>query len=255
MNVMLIGAQGSGKGTQAQLLEEKLNLRACASGELLRDAIARETELGKVAKPYYDKGELVPDELVAGLILERLKELGDAAGIVLDGFPRTIAQARILDKLLHETGQRLDVVIYLDVPREVLLDRLSGRYLCRANNHVWNIKTHPTKVPGICDYDGSELYQRVDDTGEKIARRLDIFFNETIQLIDYYQSQHKLIHVDGEKSVEDVNRQILQVLHQIDQPTNNRWRRMWRQISGAMGSTGRQQRDEDTQSYGNRVPE
>jgi adenylate kinase len=255
MNVMLIGAQGSGKGTQAQLLEEKLNLRACASGELLRDAIARETDLGKVAKPYYDKGELVPDELVAGLILERLKELGDAAGIVLDGFPRTIAQARILDKLLHETGQRLDVVIYLDVPREVLLDRLSGRYLCRANNHVWNIKTHPTKVPGICDYDGSELYQRVDDTGEKIARRLDIFFNETIQLIDYYQSQHKLIRVDGEKSVEDVNRQILQDLHQIDQPTNNRWRRMWRQISGAMGSTGRQQRDEDTQSYGNRVPE
>jgi adenylate kinase len=255
MNVMLIGAQGSGKGTQAQLLEEKLNLRACASGELLRDAIARETELGKVAKPYYDRGELVPDELVAGLILERLKGLGDAAGIVLDGFPRTIAQARILDKLLAETGQRLHAAVYLEVPREVLLDRLSGRYLCRANNHVWNIKTHPTKVPGICDYDGSELYQRADDTGESIARRLDIFFSETIHLVDYYQAQHKLICVDGNKSVEDVNRQIMQCLHQTHLSADSRWRRMWRQISGAISSTGRQQRDEDTQSYGNRVPE
>jgi adenylate kinase len=255
MNVMLIGAQGSGKGTQAQLLEEKLNLRACASGELLRDAIARETELGKVAKPYYERGELVPDELVAGLILERLKELGDTAGIVLDGFPRTIVQARILDELLDETGQRLDMVIYLDVSREVLLDRLSGRYLCRAHNHVWNIKTHPTKVPGICDYDGSELYQRDDDTGERIARRLDIFFSETIQLVDYYQAQHKLIRVDGEKSVEDVNGQIMQSLQQIHQSADNPWRRMWRQISGAISSTGRQQRDEDAQSYGDRVPE
>jgi len=124
MNVILIGAQGSGKGTQAQLLEEQLKLKSCASGELLRDAIARGTPLGREAKPYYDKGELVPDELVARLILERLKELVDVEGIILDGFPRTIAQAQILDRLLAQVGQRIDVVFYLEVPRDLLLHRL-----------------------------------------------------------------------------------------------------------------------------------
>ena len=234
MNVMLIGAQGSGKGTQAQLLEEDLNLKSCASGELLRDAIARETDLGKEAKPYYDRGDLVPDELVAGLILERLRELGDTFGIILDGFPRTITQAQLLDDMLSQTGQRIDAVIYLHVPREVLLDRLSGRYLCRANNHVWNIKTHPTKIPGICDYDGSELYQRADDTGEKIERRLDIFFSETIQLVDYYRAQKKLIQLDGNRSVEEVHLRIMESLRVV-RPDDNRWRRLWRQISGTAG--------------------
>ena len=234
MNVLLIGAQGSGKGTQAQLLEEDLNLKVCASGELLRDAIARETELGKAAKPYYDRGDLVPDELVVGLILERLRELGDAVGIILDGFPRTIAQAQLLDSMLAQMGQRIDAVIYLHVPREVLLDRLSGRYLCRANNHVWNIKSHPTKIPGICDFDGSELYQRADDTGEKIQRRLDIFFSETIQLVDYYRAQKKLIQIDGNKGVEEVHRRIMESVRLV-QPDSNRLRRLWRQISGTAG--------------------
>jgi adenylate kinase len=233
MNILLIGAQGSGKGTQAQLLEEILNLKACASGELLRDAIARETDLGNEAKPYYDRGDLVPDNLVAGLILERLRELGDAYGIILDGFPRTIPQARILDDMLARMGQRIDTVIYLHVPRDVLLDRLSGRYLCRANNHVWNIKSHPTKVPGICDYDGSALYQRADDAGEKIERRLDIFFSETIQLVNYYRAQKRLSQIDGNQSVEEVHRQIMESLRQV-QP-DNRWRRLWQQISGTAG--------------------
>jgi adenylate kinase len=221
MNVMLIGAQGSGKGTQAQLLEEQLNLKPCASGELLRDAIARETALGKAAKPYYDKGDLVPDELVARLILERLQELDGANGIILDGFPRTIAQAKILDELLAQVGQRINAIIYLDVPRQELLDRLSGRYLCRAHNHVWNIKTHPTKVPNVCDYDGSELYQRVDDTSERIAHRLDIFFNETIHLIEYYKEQNKLIHVDGNQSIEEVHEQIMANLRSDLRLTSN----------------------------------
>ena len=215
MNVMLLGAQGSGKGTQAELLQKHFNLVPCASGELLRDAIARGTELGKAAKPYYDRGDLVPDELVAQLILERLKELDRAGGIILDGFPRTIHQAQILDEMLAQVGQRIDAIIYLEVPREVLLDRLSGRYLCRAQQHVWNIKTHPTKVPGICDYDGSELYQRSDDTGEKIAHRLDIFFNETIQLIGYYEKQNKLIRVDGQKPIDDVQTEIITHLRKL----------------------------------------
>src|SRR5262249_52773646 len=153
----------------------------------------------------------------------------DASGIILDGFPRTIPQAQLLDNMLVRMGQRIGSAIYLHVPRDVLLDRLSGRYLCRANNHVWNIKSHPTKVPGICDYDGSELYQRADDTGEKIERRLDIFFSETIQLVDYYRVQKKLIQIDGSQSVEEVQRQIIESLQQV-QP-DNRWRRLWHQIS------------------------
>ncbi|MGO8950131.1 MAG: adenylate kinase [Ktedonobacterales bacterium] len=238
MNIMLIGPQGSGKGTQAQLLEEQLNLKACASGELLRDAIARGTPLGMEAKPYYDNGDLVPDEVVARLVLERLKELKGADGIILDGFPRTIAQAKILDRLLTQVGQRINVVFYLEVPREVLLDRLGGRYLCRAHNHVWNIKTHPTKVPGICDYDGSELYQRSDDTGEAIARRLDVFFTETIQLLNYYEAQHKLVRIDGQKSIEEVHRQIMESLQNmnLNQSPDSRWRRLWHQISNVLPS-------------------
>lgn len=209
MNMILIGAQGSGKGTQSQLLADQLNLKPCASGDLLREAIANETPLGKAAKPYYDRGDLVPDELVIEMILERIQQLHDAQGIILDGFPRNIPQAQALDDRLRQMGQNIGCVVYLEVPRETLLDRLSGRYLCRAHGHVWNVKTHPSRVPGICDFDGSELYQRSDDTGERIAHRLDIFFGETIHLLDYYGSQGKLVRVDGTGQIERVNETIL----------------------------------------------
>jgi adenylate kinase len=212
MNLILIGAQGSGKGTQAQLLADELRLKPTASGELLRAAIAKGTPAGKAAQPYYDRGDLVPDEIVVQMILEDLENLDGAHGIILDGFPRTIPQARALDQRLSERGQRIDYVIYLDVPKDILAERLAGRYVCTAYGHVWNIRTRPTRVPGICDYDHSPLVQRSDDTPEKIARRLDIFFHETIHLLDYYRSQGKLIRVDGTWSVEDVNRAILATL-------------------------------------------
>jgi adenylate kinase len=209
MNLILVGAQGSGKGTQAQLLSEEFHLKPLASGDLLRDAIAQGTQAGLAAKPYYDRGDLAPDDIVVEMILEAMRDLGDAHGIILDGFPRTIPQAQVLDERLRERGRRIDAVIYLNVPRETLLDRLSGRYICRAHGHVWNVKTHPPRVAGICDYDGSELYQRSDDTGEKIARRLDIFFHETIQLLPYYHGQGKLIQVDGTGDVQSVTANIV----------------------------------------------
>lgn len=218
MNIILIGAQGSGKGTQAQLLEEQLHLKSCASGELLRDAIARGTLLGRAAQPYYDHGDLVPDEIVVAMVLESMRDLGDAQGIILDGFPRTISQARALDEALRKHGRHLGAVVYLEVPRDQLMERLNGRYICRAEGHVWNIKTHPTHVPGICDYDGSELYQRSDDAPDKIARRLDLFFSETIQLVTYYAAQGKLIRVDGTASIEQVNRTILDGLQPMLSP-------------------------------------
>jgi len=212
MNLILIGAQGSGKGTQAQVLADELRLKPTASGELLRAAIAKGTPAGKAAQPYYDRGDLVPDEIVVQMILEDLENLDGAHGIILDGFPRTIPQARALDQRLSERGQRIDYVIYLEVPKDILAERLAGRYVCTAYGHVWNILTRPTRVPGICDYDHSPLVQRSDDTPEKIAHRLDIFFHETIHLLDYYRSQGKLIRVDGTRSVEDVNRAILATL-------------------------------------------
>jgi adenylate kinase len=206
MNIILFGAQGSGKGTQAQMLADELHLQPRASGELLRDAIAHETPAGKIAKPYYDRGDLVPDEIVAEMILESMRGVN---GIILDGFPRTIPQAHLLDDSLAKVGQRIDAAIYLEVPRDVLLDRLSGRWICRAHGHVWNVKTHPTRVPGICDFDGSALFQRSDDSPETINRRLEKFFSETLPVIDYYGAQGKLIRIDGTDTIEHVNQRIL----------------------------------------------
>lgn len=209
MNLVLLGAQGSGKGTQGALLAEKFGLAMCASGDLLREAITQRTPIGLQVRPYVERGDLVPDELMVSMILERLRSLSAAKGIILDGFPRNIAQAQILDARFAETGHEITKAIYLDVPRELLLERLSGRFICRAHGHVYNIKTNPPKTPGICDIDGSELYQRNDDSGEKIQHRLAIFFSETVQLTDYYGRQGKLVTVDGTQSIEDVHRAIL----------------------------------------------
>lgn len=211
MNIIMIGAQGSGKGTQAETLERELGLKPCASGDLLRDHIARATPLGRAAQPYVERGDLVPDELVVQMILDFIRTQM-SNGIVLDGFPRTTVQAEKLDADLARMGHKIDRVVYLEVPREMLFERLSGRYICRAHGHVWNVKTRPPKVAGICDIDGSELYQRSDDTPEKITRRLDIFFSETIKLLDFYQAQGKLLRVDGAQSIDVVSRTILAAL-------------------------------------------
>lgn len=213
MNIILVGAQGSGKGTQAELLSKALNVTHVASGDLFRKAFDEKTELGLKAKAYVDRGELVPDEITVAMVLSRIEEPDGAHGVLLDGFPRTIAQAEALDKGLEFLGKQIDVVVYLNVPREELLARLSGRYICRANQHVYNIRTHPPKVPGVCDLDGSELYQRSDDTGEAVEKRLNIFFNETFQLLDYYGSQHKLVEVNGNQSIEQVQADLLQAIN------------------------------------------
>ena len=212
MYIILIGAQGSGKGTQADLLSEALGIPHISSGDLFRKAQDEKTELGLKAKAYLDRGELVPDDITVAMVLGRLKEPDCAKGAILDGFPRTISQAEALDKGLEEAGKQIDLAIYLEVPREELLKRLSGRYICRANQHVYNIYTNPPKVPGVCDIDGSELYQRSDDTGEAVQRRLDIFFNETIHLLDYYEEQHKLATVNGDQGIEQVQDELLDVI-------------------------------------------
>lgn len=209
MNIILIGAQGSGKGTQAGKLSQALGIRHVASGDLFRTAFSEKTELGMQAKAYMDRGELVPDDLTLQMVLSRIEELDCAQGVLLDGFPRTIAQAQALDTGLQEVGKQIDLAVYLNVPKEELLERLSGRYICRANQHVYNIRTRPPKVAGVCDLDGSELYQRSDDQGEAIQKRLDIFFHETIRLLDYYGKQGKLIEVNGNQGVDQVEKGLL----------------------------------------------
>ena len=212
MYIILIGAQGSGKGTQAIMLSQALGVPHVASGDLFRKAFDEKTELGIKAKAYLDSGELVPDDVTVAMVLGRLAEPDCAQGVLLDGFPRTVAQAQALDKGLQAVGKQIDLAIYLKVPREELLSRLSGRFICRANQHVYNINTHPPKVAGVCDIDGSELYQRSDDVGEAVQKRLDIFFSETIMLLDYYGSQHKLDEVDGNQGIDQVQQALLDLL-------------------------------------------
>ena len=212
MNIILIGAQGSGKGTQAEKLTQVLGICHVASGDLFREAIDAKTELGMKVKAYLDRGELVPDDLTTTMVLNRIQEPDCVRGVLLDGFPRTVAQAQALDKGLEALGKHIDLAVYLKVPKEELLKRLSGRYICRANQHVYNIYTNPPKVPGVCDLDGSELYQRSDDRGEAVEKRLNIFFKETILLLDYYGRQHKLIEVNGDQSIDRVQEDLLNAI-------------------------------------------
>ena len=212
MNVILIGAQGSGKGTQADLLSGALGLPHVSSGDLFRETAQQPTELGRQIKAILDRGDLVPDELTVAMVLNRLAMPDCANGFILDGFPRTVAQEQALDEGLRKAGKQVDLAIYLEVPREELLKRLSGRYICRAYQHVYNIYTNPPKVPGVCDIDGSPLYQRSDDTGEAVQRRLNIFFSETVQLLDYFRDQGKLVTVNGNQSIEQVNKAVLEAI-------------------------------------------
>jgi adenylate kinase len=210
--IILVGAQGSGKGTQAEPLSHTLGVPHIASGDLFRKAIDENTELGIQAKAYIDRGELVPDALTVTMVIKRLEEPDCAQGVLFDGFPRTVTQAKVLDEGLKEVGKHIDLAIYLQVPREELLKRLSGRYICKANQHVYNINSNPPKIAGICDIDGSELYQRSDDTGEAVQKRLNIFFNETIRLLDYYGKQNKLVEVDANQDIEQVQQTLLNVI-------------------------------------------
>lgn len=213
MNIILFGAQGSGKGTQAKKISERLGIHHVSSGDLFRKASESDTEVGRKVKVSLDRGELVPDELTVAMVLDHISQPEFVRdGVLLDGFPRTVAQAQALDEGLARTGRSIDGSVYLEVPRDVLLQRLSGRYICRAHQHVYNINSNPPKNPGVCDLDGSELYQRSDDTGPAVKKRLDIFFNETMRAIDYYRKQGKLCAVNGNQSIDQVTQGLISAI-------------------------------------------
>ena len=209
MDILLIGAPGAGKGTQAEKLTQLLGLKHIASGDLFRKAYEEQTELGLKAQRYVDLGELVPDDITIPMVIRHIEEPESMNGVLLDGFPRTLVQAQALDEELQKFNRKLDLVIYLKVSRGELLQRLGGRFFCQANQHVYHVKYHPPKVSGICDLDGSKLYQRPDDAGEAMRRRLVIYFNETIQVLEYYSQHQKLREIDGNQNIDQVQKALL----------------------------------------------
>jgi len=205
MDILLIGAPGAGKGTQAEKLSQLLALRHVASGDLFRKAFEEQTELGLKAQTYVDLGELVPDEITIPMVMRHMEEPESMQGVLLDGYPRTLAQAQELDAELQRVKRQIDLAIYLKVSRDQeLLQRLAGRVFCHANQHVYHVTFRLPKVAGRCDLDGSSLYKRSDDRGEALRRRLVIFYNQTIHVLNYYKKQHKLREVDGNQSIDQV---------------------------------------------------
>ena len=212
MYIILLGAPGAGKGTQAVMLAEKKKLVQVASGDLFRKALQQETELGKKAKVYMEKGQLVPDEITIQMVLERLAEPDCKKGAILDGFPRNLEQAKALDKALEKKSRAIDKVVYIKVSEGELLKRLSGRWICRNCQAPYHEVDSPPKVAGRCDRCGGELYQRADDNAATVKKRLEVYFAETSPLIDYYRRAGKLLEVNGEGSAAEVNRRILKTL-------------------------------------------
>ena len=209
MDILLIGPPGAGKGTQAEKLSQLLSLRHIASGDLFHKAFEEQSELGLKARRYVDLGELVPDDITIPMVMRHIEEPESMNGVLLDGFPRTLAQAQALDEVLQGVNRQIDLAIYLKLSREELLKRIAGRLFCHANQHVYHVQFRPPKEADTCDLDGSKLYQRPDDTGEALRRRLVIFFNEATQVLDYYTKQHKLRKVDGNQSIDQVTAMLL----------------------------------------------
>ena len=204
LRVIFLGPPGAGKGTQAQSLAKEWGVPHVATGDMLREAVAAQTPLGLEAKRHMDSGGLVPDDVVIGLVGERLAQPDAKAGVVLDGFPRTVAQAEALDALFARTGLTLDRVIFFDVSRAELLRRLTGRRVCRACGRTFHLVSAPPKVAGKCDVCGGELYQRTDDSEATVGTRLDVYEKQTSPLLDYYRSRNLLTKIAGEGSVAQV---------------------------------------------------
>ena len=207
--LVLLGAPGAGKGTQAKRLAEKLGVPHISSGDIFRANLKNQTALGRTADSYISRGQLVPDDVTVQMVEERLNQADCSRGAILDGFPRTPAQADALDRYLQERGAALTAVLYIEVSKEAVIERLSGRWICRAQGHVYHALYNPPKVRGLCDLDGSELYQREDDQPATVVKRLQVYLEQTAPLIAHYCEQDLLYTIDGNQRIDEVTDALL----------------------------------------------
>ena len=212
MIIVLFGPPGAGKGTQAVRISEMLSIPHIATGDIFREAVKKRTELGKKAEEYMKKGELVPDEIVNGIVRERISQPDCSNGFILDGYPRTLNQAEALDKMLAEMNRKVDLVLNIEVSEENIIKRLSNRRVCKKCGAVYHLITNPPKKDGICDKCGGELYQREDDKEEVIRNRLKVYHKQTEPIIKYYEEKGVLVNIDGNNSIEEVWNQIKEVI-------------------------------------------
>jgi len=205
MILVFLGPPGAGKGTQAKLLSQRMGFLHLSTGDLLREAVKNQTPLGKKAKEYMDRGELVPDGLIVQLIEETMPKGGN---VILDGFPRTVNQALALEEMLKGKGEKISKVLFFDVPDEVIIDRLSGRRVCSKCGAVYHVKYNPPKVEGVCDLCGGSLVQRDDDKEEVVKKRLEVYRKQTQPLIEFYQDRGIIYRLDAEKGVEELFKEV-----------------------------------------------
>jgi adenylate kinase len=210
--IVLLGPPGAGKGTQAHLVAEKLGLIHISSGDLFREHLHNNSALGQQARAYIDRGELVPDDLTISMVRERLSHDDCRTGALLDGFPRTPAQAEALAEVLGDLGGKVVSVPYISVPTDVLIARLSGRWTCEASGHIYHELLNPPDKAGICDHDGSKLFQREDDKAETVKRRIQVYLDQTEPLIEYYKDRCLLVQVDGDQPINEVTESLYQAL-------------------------------------------
>jgi len=210
--IVLLGPPGAGKGTQAKVLAHKFALPHISSGDIFRENIKNDTELGKLAKTYISKGELVPDDVTIAMIRERFSRSDCVNGAILDGFPRTPTQADELEIMLKEFGGKVNLVPFMTAPVDVLIERLAGRWTCRANGHIFHERFNPPAQAGICDLDGSELYQRDDDKAETVVHRIEVYQNQTAPLINYYKERGILAEINGFAPIEKVSARLMSAL-------------------------------------------
>jgi len=207
--IVLLGPPGVGKGTQAEILAQRTELPHVSSGDLFRENMKNRTALGKRAQEYVDKGDLVPDDLTIAMVKDRLDQPDCKLGAILDGFPRTPAQAEALHGILTAHGADVSVAPFLNADADVLVKRVSGRLTCRAEGHIYHETFNPPKTPGKCDLDGSELYEREDDKADTVRRRIRVYLDQTSPLIEFYRSKGKLIEIDGARSIDEVTASLL----------------------------------------------
>jgi adenylate kinase len=210
--IVLLGPPGAGKGTQAQIISKTLDLAHVSSGDIFRENLKNQTDLGKLAQTFMDRGALVPDDVTIAMIRERLGRPDCNNGALLDGFPRTPTQAKALDNMLSENNQKIDCVPYINVPGEVLVERLGGRWTCPKCGYVYHEKFNPPINLGTCDKDQSELYQRVDDKADTVKKRIDVYWEQTSPLIEYYRKNGTLAEIDGTQAIEIVTSQLLEAI-------------------------------------------